>query len=57
MKTNTRFEKLTAEKIRAMRQDELLQWGKEFVEMKQAEEISRVLIDYIEMRDAKKVII
>lgn len=57
MKASTRFKELTVEKIKAMRQDELLQWGEDFVKMMQAEEVSRVLIEYIEIRDAKKVVV
>jgi len=49
-----KLEELTVEKVKKMSVDDLLYWGEQFVKMKQAEEIKRVLVDYLEIEGSKK---
>jgi hypothetical protein len=51
-----KFEDLTVEKVKKMKQEDIFHWGQEFAKMKQEEEIRRILIDYLETRDARQVI-
>jgi len=51
-----KLEDLTVEKVKKMSQEDLFYWGEQLAKMKQAEQIKRFLIDYIEMKDIRKVI-
>lgn len=51
-----KFEDLTVEKVKEMSQEDLFYWGEQFAKIQQAKQIKKILIEYLEIKDAKKVI-
>lgn len=51
-----KFEDLTVEKVKEMSQEDIFHWGEIFAKMQQAKQIKKILIEYIEIEDSKKVI-
>ena len=51
-----KFEDLTVEKVKEMKEEDLFYWGERFAKIQQAKAIKKILIEYIEIEDSKKVI-
>ena len=50
-------DELTVEQVKKMSQSELFTWADVFAKERQAEEIQRILINYLELETAKKVVV
>lgn len=48
---------ITAEQVKEMSQEELFLWGEKFAKERQAEEIQKILVGYLEAEEEKKVIV
>lgn len=50
-------DEITIEQVKEMSQEDLFNWGEKFARERQAEEIQRVLINYLDSEAEKKVVV